>query len=126
MQLYLITSPAFYPHSKNGKLRAIAITGERRLPALPEVPTFTEAGLSGFDMKSYFGVLAPAGTPKAIVDKLSNELAKYLGQPDFKDKLTSQGMDAFISSPEQYAALLKQDMATFAKIIKAASIKFEN
>ncbi len=125
VQFYLITSPAYIPHSKGGKLRGIAITGETRMAALPDVPTFAEAGMPGFDMKAWFGVLAPAGTPKPIIDKLSAEIAKHLAQPDFKEKLLSQGLDAFISGPDQYLALMKADMAKFANIIKNANIKLE-
>jgi len=125
VQLYFITSAAYVPHSKNGKLRAIATTGETRMAALPAVPTFAEAGLPGFDMRTWFGVLAPAGTPKAIIDKLATEIARYLTQPDFKEKLISQGADPFVLTPEQYAALMKADMAKFAKVIKTANIKLD-
>jgi len=126
VQFYLITSPAFIPHSKNTKLRGIAVTGDTRMAALPDVLTFAEAGLPGFDMKAWFGVLAPAGTPKAVIDKLSTEIGKYLAQPDFKEKLISQGLDPFITSTDQYSALMKSDMAKFATIIKSADIKLEN
>ncbi len=126
VQFYLITSAAFVPHSKNPKLRAIAVTGETHLPALPDVPTFAEAGLPGFDVASWFGVLAPAGTPKPIVDKLSTEIAKYLAQPEFREKLLSLGADPFISTPEQFAARIKADYAMYTKIIKTANIKMEN
>ena len=113
-------------HIKSGKLRAMATTGESRLPALPQVPTFTEAGLPGLDVKVWFGVLAPAGTPKAIIDKLSTEIAKILAMPDIKEKLLSQGLKPYYSTPDQFAALMKADMAKYAKIIKTANIKMEN
>jgi tripartite-type tricarboxylate transporter receptor subunit TctC len=90
------------------------------------VPTFTDAGLPGFNAKNWFGVLAPAGTPKAIVDKLSNEIARILALPDIRERLVSQGMEPFISTPEQFGALLKADYALYGKIIKAANIKLEN
>jgi tripartite-type tricarboxylate transporter receptor subunit TctC len=105
----------------------MAITGEKRLPALPNVPTFGEAGLAGFSkLGGYYGILAPAGTPKPIVDKLSAEIGKYLGQHDFQEKLISQGLTPYTATPEQYAALLKEGLATNASIIKKANIKFEN
>ena len=113
----------FVAHIKSGRLRALAITGESRFPGLPQVPTFTEAGLKGFDAKVWYGILAPAGTPKAIVDKLSAELARIIGLPDIREKLLSSGMDPFISTPEQFAALMKEDLARFAKVVKAANIK---
>ena len=125
VQLYFITSAAYVPHSKNPKLRAIAITGATRMAALSEVPTFAEAGLPGFDMRVWFGVLAPGDTPKAIINKLSTEMAKHLTTPDFKEKLLSQGLEPFYSDPDQLTALMKADMATFARVIKTANIKME-
>jgi tripartite-type tricarboxylate transporter receptor subunit TctC len=111
------------PHIKGGRLKGIAISGETRLPALPQVPTFTEAGLPGFDARFWFGVLAPGATPKEIVDKLSAEIARILALPEIKENLLSQGMEPFTSNPEQFAALMKADLAKFAGIIKAANIK---
>ena len=125
VQLYFITSAAFVPHSKNPKLRAIATTGDTRMAALPEVPTFAEAGLPGFDMKTWFGVLAPAGTPKPIVDKLSREIARFLAQPDFRQKLVAQGADPFINTPEQFDELMTMERIRYARIIKQANTKIE-
>jgi len=126
VQLYFISSPAFVPHSKNTKLRAIAVTGESRLSALPLVPTFTEAGLPGYDVKSWLGVLAPAGTPKPIIEKLSTEIGKFLAEPEFKAKLVSQGVDPFISTAGQFTALLSAETVKWGKVIKEANIKLEN
>jgi tripartite-type tricarboxylate transporter receptor subunit TctC len=123
VQLSYIVPLSVAPHIKSGRLRAIAISGETRLPTLPQVPTFTEAGLPGFDVKFWFGVLAPAGTPKEIIDKLSTEIARILALPDIKENLVGQGMDPYISSPEQFAALIKADMSKFAGVIKAANVK---
>ena len=89
------------------------------------MPTFTEGGLPGFDVGFWQGILAPAGTPKGIVDKLSIEIARILTLPDIKEKIVSQGAEPFISSPEQFAALMKADMAKYARIIKTAKIKLE-
>ena len=113
-------------HIKSGRLRAIAISGETRLPSLLQVPTFTEAGLPGYEVKSWFGVLAPAGTPRGIINSLSAEMAKIVAIPDIKEKLDSQGLAPFYSTPDQFAALMKADMAKFARIIQAADIKIEN
>ena len=110
-------------HIKSGKLKGLAISGPARLPALPQVPTFTEAGLPGFDARFWFGVLAPAATPKEIVEKLSAEMARILALPEVKENLRSQGMDPFVSSPEQFAALMRADLAKYANVIKAANIK---
>jgi len=113
-------------HIKSGRLKAIAITGTTRASALPSVPTFTEAGLPGMDVRLWYGILAPAATPKPIINKLSAEIAKILAMPDTKDKLGSQGMEPFISTPEQFDALMRADSAQYARIIKSANIKVEN
>ena len=114
------------PHIKSGRFKAVAITGKTRAAALPTVPTFTEAGLPGMDVRLWYGILAPASTPKPIIDKLSAEIARILGLPDTKDKLGSQGMEPFISTPEQLDALMRADTAQYARIIKAANIRTEN
>lgn len=126
VQMFMNNPQSLIPHVKSGKIKAIAITGETRSPALPQVPTFTEAGLPGINMNAWFGVLAPAGTPKEIINRLSSEIGKILALPDTKEKFASQGLEPFISSPDQFSALLKTDMARYARIIKAANIKFEN
>ena len=87
------------PHIKTGRLKALAVSGETRLATLPQVPTFTEAGLPGFNARIWFGVLARAGTQKDIIDKLSAEIARILAMPDVKEKLHSLAMDPFISTP---------------------------
>ncbi len=92
---------------------------------LPNVPTFTEAGLSGFNVTTWFGVLAPAGTPKDVVDRLSGEINAILALPDVRERLLSQGVTPFISTPAQFAELLRTDMAKFARVIKEANIKVE-
>ena len=114
------------PFIKSGRIRAVAVSGDTRLPALPQVPTFTEAGLPGFDVKIWFGTLAPAGIPKAVIEKFSSEVARILSMPDIKASLGSQGMDPFTTFPEQFAALMNSDMDKYAKIIKTANIKLDN
>ncbi len=125
VQFTFNTPSTVISHIKSGKLKAIAITGESRLPTLPQVPTFTEAGLPGLDVRIWFGVLAPAGTPKEIIDKLSSEIAKILATPDLKEKLYSQAMEPFISTPEQFDAMTKAEIAKWTKVIKDANIKLE-
>ena len=97
----------------------------RRFPALPQVPTFAEGGLPKFEAKTTYGILARARTPKEIVNKLASEIATSLRTPDFKEKLAGQGVEPFILAPDQFAALIRSDTATFAKVIKAANIKLE-
>ncbi|MGE0802615.1 MAG: Bug family tripartite tricarboxylate transporter substrate binding protein [Lautropia sp.] len=111
------------PHINAGKLKGIAISGDSRGPALPQVPTFSEAGLQGFDMRFWYALLAPAGTPREIVDKLSTEIAKILATPDMKEKLAAQGADPFISNPDQFAAVMRADSTRYEKVIKGANIK---
>ena len=112
------------PFVKAGKIKGIAISGEARFPGMPQVPTFSEAGLPGFELGIWYGILAPAGTPKEIVDRLSAELARMLAAPDVREKLENQGMDPFISTPTQFSALMAADYSRFAQVIKAANIKF--
>lgn len=126
VHLAFMTPSVVIAHIKTGKLKAIAIDRQTRLSVLPQLPTFTEAGLPGFDAKAWLGVLAPAGTPREIIDKLSTEIAKILALPEVKEKLIGQGLDPFYSTPDQFAALIKADLAKFAKIIKAANIKGDN
>ncbi len=125
VQMFINHPITLIPYIKSGKVKAISISGETRLSVLPQVPTFGEAGLPGFDLKNWVGVAAPAATPKAIIDKLSAEIARILVKPEVKEKLVGQGMDPFISSPEQAAALMKADLAKFIKVIKAANIKID-
>jgi len=113
-------------HVKSGKLKGIVVSGDTRLAALPQVPTAAEAGLPGFDAKNWYGILAPAGTPAPIIQKMSAEISRILVLPDVKEKLMSLGMDPFYSTPEQFAAMMKADLATYARIIKTANIKMDN
>jgi len=112
-------------HVKAGRLRAIAVTGEARISALPDIPTFTESGLSGASLQTWHGVGAPAGTPRIIVDRISAEIAKLVATQDAREKLDAQGFVPYYNNAEQTAALLKSDIARFAKIIKEANIKGE-
>ena len=127
VQLHFSTIPPTIPHINSGRVKGIAVTGETRLAALPQVPTFTEVGWPGVSkVGSFYGILTTAGTPKPIIERLSAEMAKHLAQPDFQEKLISQGLVPYISTPEQFGALLKERLAVNADIIKKADIKFEN
>lgn len=111
------------PHVNSGRTRALAITGSSRLPPLPQVPTFAEGGLPGFAVKVWFGILAPAGTPKPVVDRLYAEFGKFLQLPEFREKLAAQGVDPFLLDPEQFAALIRSDFELWAKVIRTANIR---
>jgi tripartite-type tricarboxylate transporter receptor subunit TctC len=110
---------------KSGQLKAIAISGEKRLSAMPQVPTFAEAGLPDFQSRIWFGILARAGTPKEIVDKLATEIGRIMALPEMKEKLVAQGQEPFVVGPEQFSAVLKSDMARYANLVKTANIKLE-
>jgi len=125
IQLNFDTPVTSIPHVKAGRLRALAITGTKRLATLPDVPTFAEAGLPAYDFQLGFGVLAPAGTPRPIVEKLSTEIARILAMPDVKQQLAEQGLDTAYRSPAEFDALLRADHERFGKLIRSAGIKIE-
>jgi tripartite-type tricarboxylate transporter receptor subunit TctC len=112
-------------HVKSGRLRALAVSGAARIPALPEVPTFAEAGLPGVSLQNWQGVGGPAGIPKPIIDRISAEVARLVAMPETVQKLDAQGFVPFYRNAEQTAELLKADIVKYAKIIKEANIKVE-
>ena len=107
------------------RLKAIAISGERRMSALPDVPTFAEAGLPGFEMRVTYAVLAPAGTPRAVIDNMSGEFARLVALPDLREKLAVQGMAPFYATPEQLAGMIRADLVKYDKVIKASGLAME-
>ncbi len=113
------------PHVRSGRLKALATTGQTRITAASDIPTFAEAGMPGFDLQGWTGMFAPAGTPKAIVEKISADMTRVLTSPDIVERLTNMGQEPFVSTPEQFAALLQSELAHYAKIIKDANIKVE-
>ena len=113
------------PHMKTGRLRVLAIGSPKRSPTLSQVPTVAEAGVAGFDFDSWTGYLAPAGTPKEIIVKLHADITRTLGLPEVKDKLTTLGFDLAGGTPDAFATLIKNDIARFGKLIKAAGIQAE-
>ena len=125
LQLSFHVTISAIPHIRSGRLKPLAISGEPRAAALPQVPTFAEAGLPSFEMSGWTGIFAPAGTPKLIVDKISGEMANILSSAEIVDWMGTQSLEPFISNPEQFAALLRSDMVRFAKLIKDANIKVE-
>ena len=125
VQMYFGPPSNVVPHVQSGRLKAIAIGGKMRLTSIPQLPTFTEAGMANVDIKQWWGLLAPLGATKSVIAKVSNEIGKILQMPDIKEQLTELGMDAFLSSPEQFAALMKADTVLFGNIITTANIRFE-
>jgi len=111
--------PALLPYVKAGSLRAIAVASDQRVPALPDVPTFAQAGLNGFVISAWKGVMAPAGTPPAIINKLHDAIVKAINNPEMKKKLIELGADPVGNTPEQYAAQIKSETAWWAKLVKS-------
>ncbi len=112
-------------HIKAGKLRALAVTTAKRSPALPDVPTLDESGLKGFNLGTWFGVLAPAGTPREVVVRLNAEIVKIVNAPDFKKKMEDIGADPIGNTPEQMAKQIKDDTERFAKLVKDAGVSID-
>jgi tripartite-type tricarboxylate transporter receptor subunit TctC len=113
------------PHVKSGRLRALGITGTKVSAGLPNVPTVADAGVPGYDSSVWYGVLAPAGTPKDIVVKLHATILKILQQPDFQTLLVSNGIDPIGSTPEELARYIDKEIIKWSKVVKAAGIKAE-
>jgi tripartite-type tricarboxylate transporter receptor subunit TctC len=113
------------PHIKAGKLKALAVTTAKRSSALPDVPTLAEAGVKGIDTGTWFGLLAPAATPKEITTRLNAEVVKLLAQPEFRKQLEAIGAEPVGNTPEQMAAQIKSDSEKFARLVKDAKVTIE-
>jgi tripartite-type tricarboxylate transporter receptor subunit TctC len=115
--------PTAMPYIKAGKLRGLGVTTAKRTQALPDVPSIAEAGVPGYEATQWFGVLAPAGTPRPIIDRLNQEMVKLLKSPDVRDRLIADGTDPAPTTPEEFAAYIKSETEKWTKVIKAAGIK---
>jgi len=113
------------PFVAGGKLRALAVSGAKRSPAAPGLPTMAEAGVPGFDSSGWVGVLAPAGTPAPVVGRLHKETVGVLAQADVRERLASSGGEVVGSTPEAFAEFIRQQLATWAKVVKASGAKIE-
>ncbi len=120
--LYIDTISAIQSQVKAGNVRAIAVSTVQRTPAMPQIPTADEQGLKGYDANTNGGFLAPAGTPKAIIQKLNTEINAALKLPDVKAKLEAAGIDIQGGTPQEYASLIKSDLVKWSKVIKEAGI----
>ena len=112
-------------YAQGGRLRVLAIGSQKRSPALPQVPTMVEAGVPGFDVEAWTGYLAPAGTPKDVIAKAHADITRTLSAPDVRERLTGLGFDVVGSTPEQFAALIRNDNARIGKLVKDAGIRAE-
>jgi tripartite-type tricarboxylate transporter receptor subunit TctC len=122
VQLAYLGIPPVQPHIQSGKLKALAVTSERRSATLPQVPTIAESGVPGYELSPWYGILAPAGTPSDIVMKLNAAIAKIVRTPEMKEKLAGIGAEAETTTPEAYGARMKSDLARWTKVIRSAHI----
>ncbi len=124
--IYFMNALQVTQYVRTGKVRALGVTTGKRFPPLPDVPTIAEAGVPGYAMSNWYGLLVPSATPRASVTKLNAELVRILNLPEIKDRLTSQGAILVGNSPEEFTAFLRSEMATAAKIVKAAGMTATN
>jgi tripartite-type tricarboxylate transporter receptor subunit TctC len=123
--IYFGNVPTVITHARNGRLRALAVTGPKRTPAAPDIPTVAESGVPGYEVTTAYGVAAPAKTPRPVLDRLHAELIKTLNSPDIRERLQGLGADPVGNTPEQYTAFMQNEIAKWGKVIKAAGIKGE-
>jgi len=125
VQLMFDNLPSSLALIKGGKLKALAVTSKERAAALPDVPTIAESGLPGFEASSWFGLLAPAGTPQPVIAKLNAEIAKWLATPEAKEKLLAQGANAAGGTPEDFARHIAAETAKWQKVVKDSGAKVD-
>ncbi len=122
IHMVVIGVPAAAPHIKSGRLRALAVIAPERLTSLPDVPTAAEAGLPNFEVTTWYGVLAPAGTPRPIIARLNGELAQITHSPDVRQRLAALGIDPASSSPEEFSAYIRSEIAKWGEVIRKAHL----
>jgi len=119
------TTPTVIGYLKTGRLRALGVTTAKRTQALPDVPSISEAGLPGYESTQWFGILAPAATPRPIIDRLNQEIVRIMQAPAMKQRLTNDGMEVVAGTPEQFGAHIKAETEKWAKVVKAIGLKQE-
>jgi tripartite-type tricarboxylate transporter receptor subunit TctC len=124
--IYFMNALQAVPHMKQGRVRPLGVTSDKRFPGLPSVPTIAEAGVPGYSMTNWYGMLAPAGTPRASFMKLHAELVRILQLPELKERLSNEGAEVIASTPEQFATFLKNEMTKTAKIVRASGMTATN
>ncbi|HSN40326.1 MAG TPA: tripartite tricarboxylate transporter substrate binding protein [Burkholderiales bacterium] len=122
VQFMFANLTAGLPHIKSGKLRALAVTGAARSSAAPDIPTVIESGVPGYTVTSWYGVLAPAATSQEIINRLNGEIAKVMRSPDMKDRLAGEGAEPTSSTPAEFAAFIKTEIAKWGKVVREAGI----
>jgi tripartite-type tricarboxylate transporter receptor subunit TctC len=123
--LGVVDVPSAISNVKAGKVRALAVTSKRRIEAAPDVPTFEEAGVPGYEAIGWFGVVAPKATPRPIVDRLNREIRAALADPDIKARALAAGTEPFTSTPEEFAAMIREETKKWAEVIKTGGIKLQ-
>ena len=125
VSMYFGTTPSTVPHVRTGRLRALAVTSAQRSRATPDIPTMAETALPGFEQSAWHGLLAPAGTPPAVIAKLNSEVVRVLRMADTIERMAAQGVDVIGNSPAEFAAFIKQDVVKYEKLVKSAGITIE-
>ena len=125
VSMYFGTTPSTVPHVRTGKLRALAVTSLKRSRVAPDVPTMDEAALPGFENAAWHGLLAPAATPPAVIDKLHTEVVRVLRLPEIIERMGAQGVDIIGGTPAELAAFIRQDLAKYDKLVKSAGLRIE-
>ena len=125
IQSYMASATTVIGHVKGGKLRALAVTGKNRIESLPGVPTIEESGYPGFDAVTWFGLLAPAGTPAAVVDRINTEVNKILVLPEVKEKIAAEGGGPIGGTPQEFARLLTTETPKWARLVKESGAKID-
>jgi tripartite-type tricarboxylate transporter receptor subunit TctC len=123
VQLMFDNMPNVLQQVKAGKLKAIAVSSKKRSALAPDVPTVDESGVPGYDVTVWFGILAPAGTPREIIARLNTEMVKIMRTPEIADRFSKAGVDVAASSPEYFSDFLKAEVARWAKVVQDANIK---
>jgi tripartite-type tricarboxylate transporter receptor subunit TctC len=124
--IYFMNALQAVPHIKSGRLRALGVTTAQRFPRLPDIPTIAEAGVPGYAMSNWYGLLVQGGTPKNSIARLHAEMVRILALPEIKERLTSEGATVVASAPEEFMAFLKQEIATNARIVQASGMTASN
>jgi tripartite-type tricarboxylate transporter receptor subunit TctC len=125
IQVSLPTIPAALPHVQAGRMRALGVSGTRRSPAAPEIPTIAEAGIPGYASTNWYGIAAPAGTPAPIVERLNAEITRTLALPEVRAKLLAVGMEVETGSPAAFRAFLEAEVAKWARVVKATGVRLD-
>jgi tripartite-type tricarboxylate transporter receptor subunit TctC len=118
-------APVLMPHVKSGALRGLAVTSAKRNPSVPELPTVAESGVPGFEVTAWFGFLAPAGTPQAVISKVHADVVKAIAMPDVRERMMAQAAEPIGSTPQEYGAFIASEIAKWSKIVKSSGAKVE-